>query len=105
MAFKEEILPVRYAMLGWVLVTLTELQSVELGTHTSSQFTVEGQKQQVTDHILSHLLLAALHQQERGPASISQPGDLLIPELVGIKLQKRRSSFLNLLSDVKHMCF
>lgn len=40
MAFKEEILPVRYAMLGWVLVTLTELQSVELGTHASSQFMV-----------------------------------------------------------------
>lgn len=59
----------------------------------------------MTDHILSHLLLAALDQQERGPAGVTMPGDFLIPELMGIKLWKRRSSFLKLLSNVKHMCF
>lgn len=58
------------------LVTLTELQSVDAGDTASqfSQFTVARQKQQVTDHVLLHLLLAALDQQERGPAGVTTLG-------------------------------
>lgn len=63
MAFKEEILPVRYAMLGWFSRDLDRIAVLILGHMATSQFITARTEQQVTDQILSCLLFATLDRQ------------------------------------------